>query len=164
MLTNAGVPDATAKFIADGRHHAREVERSAQMLLLGLSVLLLAVCWLLAPEVAGFLRIRGGQVLFRIAILDLPLAALYVSYDGILNGHRQFGAVAMAHVVYGLTKLGAVIALIGLGFSIERVLMASVLSTGMACAVLMVRYPPRGFEPRAESLARAGDSVGGVAQ
>src|SRR5262249_35813354 len=50
--------------------------------------------------------------------------------------------------IYGLTKLAGVVALIGLGFSVERVLTVFVLSTGVVCAVLSVRYPQAGFRPR----------------
>jgi O-antigen/teichoic acid export membrane protein len=147
-LVHAGVPGATCKLIADGRHDPGEVERSARALLLGPSVLLVVVCWFLAPQVANLMRIPNGAVLLRIAIIDVPFAVVYVSYDGILYGHRRFGAVAWAQVIYGITKLAGVVALIGVGFSVERVLMANVVSTCVVCAVLAVRYPPAGFRPR----------------
>ena len=149
MLTNAGVPGAIAKLMADGRHDHSDIERSARALLLGFSLLLFAVCWFLAPHVASIMRIPNGEVLLRIAIIDLPFAAIFTSYDGILNGRRQFGFLALAHVVYGISKLAGVLALIGLGFSVERVLIISVLSTCVVCAVLAGRYWPRGFRPKA---------------
>jgi O-antigen/teichoic acid export membrane protein len=152
MFTSAGVPGATSKLMADGRHEVDEVERSARMLLLGLSLLLLGVCWFLAPFVATLMRIPQGARLFRIAIIDLPFAALYGSYVGILTGHRRFGIVAAAQVVYSMTKLAWVIALIQLGFSVERAIIGSVLSTCVVCAVLAVRYPPRGFLPRRQIM------------
>ena len=125
MLTNAGVSGAIAKLMAESRHDHAEIESSAQTLLLGFSVLLFVVCWLVAPHVASLMRIPNGALLFRIAIIDLPFAALFVSFDGILNGRRQFGVLAGAYVVYGITKLVGVLALIGLGFSVERVLSLS---------------------------------------
>jgi O-antigen/teichoic acid export membrane protein len=154
MLTNAGVPGATAKLIADGRHDLGEVEGSARALLLGLSIILLAVGWFLAPQVASFMRIPRGEVLFRIAIIDLPFAALYASYDGILYGHRRFGALAAAQVIYGMTKLAGVVVLTALGLSIERVLIATVFSTSVVCAVLAVRYRPRGLRPTSGIMRR----------
>lgn len=148
MLTNAGVPGAIAKLMADGRHAHAAVEHSARALLLGFSLMLLIVGWLAAPHVASFMRIPDGAGLLRIAILDLPLMALFTSYDGILNGRRQFGALAGAQVIYSLVKLAGVVGLMVLGFSVERVLMTIVLSTGVVCMVLLGRFPPHGVRPR----------------
>jgi O-antigen/teichoic acid export membrane protein len=147
MLTNAGVSGAIAKLMADNHHEHRQIECSAQTLLLGVSGLLFGLCWFVAPQAARLMRIPNGDVLFRIAILDLPFAAVFVSYDGILNGRRQFGTLARAYMVYGVTKLAGVVALIGLGFSIERVLVTFVLSTCIVCAGLIVLYQPRGARP-----------------
>jgi O-antigen/teichoic acid export membrane protein len=154
MLTNAGVSGAIAKLMAGSHHDHGEIECSAQTLLLGFSVLLFAVCWLVAPHVASLMRIPNGAVLFRIAIIDLPFAAIFVSYDGILNGRRQFGVLAGTYVVYGITKLAGVVALIGLGFSIERVLVTFVLSTCMVCGALVVLYRPRGRRPRGRIMGQ----------
>jgi len=148
MLGHAGVPGAIAKLIADNRHDPEQVERSARAFLLGFAVLLLACCWVLAPYVANVMNIPNGAVLFRVAIIDLPFAAIFTSYDGVLTGHRQFGVLAAIHLIYGITKLAGVIALISLGFSVERVLMVFVLSTCLVCAVLTFRYRPSGFQPR----------------
>jgi stage V sporulation protein B len=147
MVNNAGVTGAIAKLIADGRHNHGEIERSGRGLLLGFSLFLLAICWLVAPRMASFMQIPGGEVLFRVAILDLPFMAVFTSYDGILNGRRQFGVLAGAHVLYGMAKLAGVVALLGLGFSVERVLITFVLSTCVVCAVLAIRFWPRGFQP-----------------
>jgi PST family polysaccharide transporter len=147
MLANAGVPGAIAKLMAEGRHDHGAIERSARTLLLGFSLLLVAICWLIAPQVANFMRIPDGAVLFRIAIIDLPFMALFTSYDGILSGRRRFGPLAAAQVIGAIVKLTGVVALVGLGMSVERVLMATVLSTCVACVALAVRYPPHGFQP-----------------
>jgi len=147
MSANSGVVSAIAKVIANGRHDHGEIERSARALLLLFSASLLAVCWTLAPQLASLMHISGGELLFRIAIVDLPFAAVFASYNGILIGRRQFGVLAMAHVVQGITKLAGVIVLIGLGLSVERVLIISVVSTFVICTVLAVRYRSRGFRP-----------------
>src|SRR5262249_29992002 len=117
MVTNAGEAGASAKLMAEDRHAHGEIEWSRQPLAFSFSVLLFAVCWFLAPYVARLMRIPNGAVLFRIAIIDLPFAAVLVSYDGIFNGRRQFGVLAGVYVIYGITKLAGVLALIGLGFS-----------------------------------------------
>ena len=55
MLLNAGVPGATAKLMADGRHDQWVVERSARALLVAWSLLLVAASWALAPWVASLM-------------------------------------------------------------------------------------------------------------
>ena len=145
MIANAGIPAATSKLMAGGRHSAAEVESSARALLLVASILLLAVCWVAAPAVAGMMGIPNGHSLLRLALLDLPFAGIYASYEGVLNGYRRFGTVALMHITYGLAKLGGVLALLGLGFSIERVLIANVVASAGVCAGLLFLYPPRLF-------------------
>jgi O-antigen/teichoic acid export membrane protein len=154
MLNNSGVAAAIAKLTADGQHDHGDIERSARTLLIGLSGLVLAVCWFMAPQVAELMQIPDGEMLFRIALMDLPFMAIFTFYDGILNGRRQFGFLAGAHVLYGMTKLTGVVALIGLGFSIERALIVFVLSTCVVCTVLVIRYPPHGFQPSARVIGK----------
>jgi len=153
-LTNAGMSGAIAKLMAESRHDHGEIECSAQTLLLSFSVLLFALCWLLAPHVARVMQIPNGEVLFRIAVIDLPFAAIFVAYDGILNGRRQFGVLAAAYVIYGIAKLAGVLALIGFGFSIERVLVTFVLSTCMVSSALFVLYRPRARRPKGRIMGQ----------
>ena len=51
-------------------------------------------------------------------------------------------------MAYGLIKLAGILVLIGLGISVERALVAYVLSTGIACGLLAVRYRNRGLRPK----------------
>jgi len=148
MLMNAGVPGATAQLIADGRHDQGAVEDSARALLVGWSLALLAICWVAAPWLASLMRIPDGEVLFRIAFLDLPFMAMFVSYDGALNGRRQFSVLAAVQVGYGVLKLAGILVLVALGVSVAGALVAYVLSTGMVCAALAVRYRPFSSRPR----------------
>src|SRR5262245_30020825 len=57
IVVSAGVPAAAAKLIADGRYDVGEVERSARTLLLGVSVLLFAICWYISPSLARLMQI-----------------------------------------------------------------------------------------------------------
>ena len=150
MVVHAGIPTATAKVMADGRHDPSDIERSARTLLIGVSVLLVLVCWFIAPAVATLMHIPDGATLFRIAILDLPFAAASVAYEGILNARGRFGVLAKALVAFGLFKIVSVSALMFIGFSIEGALVAMVLSTLAACIFIGLSYPLHGFrvEPR----------------
>jgi O-antigen/teichoic acid export membrane protein len=153
LLANAGVPAVTARLVADGRHDPGVIESSARALLVSLSLLLLVFGWLVAPELSQLMRIASGTVLFRIAILDLPFAAVYASYEGILHARRQYGTVAAAHVFFAFGKLAAVLAVVGLGVSLEGALFATVVATAAVCAALIVHSPLRSFRV-APSLIR----------
>ncbi len=74
--------------------------------------------------------------------------AIFFSYNGALTGRRQFSILAAAQVAYGLIKLAGILVLIGLGISVERALVAYVLSTGITCGLLAVRYRNRGLRPK----------------
>ena len=129
MVVSAGVPGATAKLIGDGRHDAVKVEGSARALLLGFSLPIVAVCWVLAPSIASLLQIPEHTWVFRLAVLDLPLAAAYASYEGALYGHRRFIVVAVAQAALGFLRVAGILMLIPLGFSVERVILVIIVST-----------------------------------
>ena len=148
MLMNAGVPSATAQLMADNRHEQAAVESSARALLVCWSLVLLAICWVAAPWVADLMRIPDGTVLLRIALLDLPFMAIFVSYDGALNGRRLFSALAAVQVAYGAIKLAGILLLLVLGISVQGALVAYVVATGVVAAVLVMRYRPFGSGPR----------------
>jgi O-antigen/teichoic acid export membrane protein len=148
MVANAGVPGATARLLAAERHDAGDVERSSRAILLSISVLLLVAIWFLAPAIASLMRIPDGATVFRIAALDLPFAALYASYDGILYGRRQFGTLARALVFFACVKVGGILALMVFGITVERVLAVTVASTCALSAILAFRCRINGVFPR----------------
>ena len=152
MVVNAGVPAATSKLMADGHHHPHDVARAAQSLLVLSSIVVFAVCWMIAPAVADLMRIPDGAALFRLAIIDLPFAAFYASYEGILAGSRRFGVMAVAQIAYGLLRVAAVVVLAAMGLSIERALMATVFSSVAICIVMVLRYPPTGWQAASATI------------
>lgn len=156
MVTTAGVPGATAKLMADGADDSRTIESSGRAILVGLSLVLMAICWLLAPSIARLMQVPGRELVFRIAVLDLPLAAAYASYDGVLYGHGRFGVLAGAQMLYAALKLTGVLVLVSLGLSVDRVLAANVLATCTICGVLTARLRPHGFRPAARVVREIG--------
>ena len=145
IVVHAGVPAATAKLVAGGSRDPGDVERSARALLIAVSAFLFLFGWFLAPAIASLMRIQGGETLFRIAIFDVPLVAIYASYEGILYGHRRFGLLASVMIVHGLARIAAVSAFTGIGMSVERALMAVVVSSLAMCVFVATQYPPSGL-------------------
>lgn len=152
MVVAAGIPAASSKLISDRLGEAEHVETSARFLLLGLSVLLFLVGWSVAPSIARMFDIRGGATLFRVALLDVPLTAMYAAYQGALIGHRRFGPLALAHILYGAAKVTGVGVLLWLGLSVTGALLVNVAATATVLLFLFIRFLPRGFRPKRETV------------
>jgi O-antigen/teichoic acid export membrane protein len=145
MVVHAGIPTSTAQLMAGGRHDAADIERSARTLLVGVSIVLVVVGWTIAPAVATVMRIPDGAWLFRIAILDVPFAAAFVAYEGVLNARHRYGRLARALLVLAVLKIAGVGALTVVGVSTAGALVALVLSTGASAAFMASSYSIRGF-------------------
>lgn len=154
LITSAGIPSAIGKLIPEHRDDPRPVEATARALLLVIGFLAFAGCWVAAPWVERSFNIPHATFLFRIAALDVPATALYVSYTGILGGHRRFGHLAVAQIVYAAAKVIGVLVLLEIGMSVGGVLFTNALATMVACGFLLVKFPPSGFRPRPELLRR----------
>lgn len=152
VVVAAGIPAASSKLISDQLGEARQVETSARFLLLTLALLLFLVAWSVAPLIARLFDIRNGAVLVRIALLDVPLTAMYAAYQGALVGHRRFGPLALAHVLYGAAKVVGVSVLLWLGLSIKGALLINVAATATALVFLLLRFPPTVFRPDRDAV------------
>jgi O-antigen/teichoic acid export membrane protein len=148
MLGSAGIQGATAKLIPVHSSQVAAVEQTARFVLLALGVALFAACWAAAPAVEELFRIPGGTRLFRLAILDIPLATTYIAYQGILTGRRLFGPLSVSQAAFGIAKLVGVSILVVLGLSVASALVANAVATFAVLAYLFVRFPPKGFWPQ----------------
>ncbi len=147
MAVTAGIPGASSKLIPERLARAGDVESSARFLLLATSVVCFAAGWLLAPSFARAFDIPD-PFLFRLAIFEIPFAAMYAGYQGILSGHRRFGALAVASVLYAGAKLVGIGILLAAGVSLAGALLVNVLSTAAVFLWLFARYPAFDWRPR----------------
>jgi len=152
MLVTAGIPGATSKLIPEHLRRSAAVESSARFLLAVSSVVCVVVGWVVAPVLARVFDINGGTALIRIAVFEVPLTAMYVGYQGILSGHRRFGPLALAHVVYATAKLIGITLLLVLGVSLRGAILVNVISTAVVFAYLFVRFPPRRWWPERQLM------------
>ena len=141
MVLAAGIPNATTKVLHDYPDDSRSIEISAQLLLVTWSLFLFAVCWFVTPAVAEWLNISSGTTLLRLAILDIPLMAIYLAYQGILNGRRMFGLLSAGLIIHTTTKLLGILILLGLGLSVSGALIAHIAATVVVLVIMLVRYP-----------------------
>jgi O-antigen/teichoic acid export membrane protein len=142
IVAGAGITGAVAKLIPQHEGQALVVERTARTLLLLASVGLFCLCWFSASAFARLFDIAGGEALFRLAIVDLPLSGLYFSYRGALLGNRRFGVWSLGLIIYSQTKLAGIVLLILLGPSVSGALLVNVLATAGALLFLGVKSSP----------------------
>jgi O-antigen/teichoic acid export membrane protein len=103
--------------------------------------------WVAAPTVANLFQIPDGTSLFRLAILDIPLTGIYFSYQGILTGRRNFGAISGGLAVYGFAKLLGVLLTLLIGLSVFWALIVNIASTAGALIYLAGHLSPLAFRP-----------------
>lgn len=147
MVVTAGIPAATSKLIPERLEQGTAVETTARALLVGTSLVLFVAGWFAAPTIARVFDIEGGTWLFRLAICELPFAAMYAGYQGILSGHRRFGSLALAHVLYALVKILGIGLLLAIGVSLAGAFVLNVASTAAVFLYLFVRFPVREWRP-----------------
>ena len=73
----------------------------------------------LAPLIADKLNDPSLVNYIRLLAFIIPVMALYSVYEGHLNGVRAFGKQAKTRIVYSLTKVFAVFALVFIGLKIN---------------------------------------------
>lgn len=153
VASDAGIQRATIKLIPE-TSEADAVAGAATVLLLGVSIALLVVCWLVAPWVAASFAIDNGTWLFRLAVLDLPFNGIYLASQGALQGRRQFGVLSLTLVVYSVAKVGGILLLVLIGLSVAGALVVNVLATVAALLFLYQRRDLRIVPPSKVLLAR----------
>lgn len=141
----AGIPGAMSRLLPHyERTRAAEFENTAFALLLAISGGLFAICCALAPFVAHLFRLPGEAWLFRLAFLDIPIYAVYIGYQGMLNGYRHFGKVSLAVIAYSCTKLAGIV-LVWTMFELTAAaaLLVNVLASVGGVVFLVFAHPPR---------------------
>ncbi len=147
LVFGIGMTGATVKLLAENAAETPTVEQTARVLFVVCSLVLVIPGWTLAPVLAGLFAMESGAVLFRVAMLDLPLMALFLAYQGILHGHGRFGTLSVALIMHTLAKLSGIIVLLGLGVSVLGAMVVHVLATAAVLVYLLVRFPPDRTRP-----------------
>ena len=154
LSLGASVPGAVANVLPQHADAAPVVEQTARVLAMAGSLVLFTACWFLAPVAADLFGIPNGAFLFRVALVDIPLMAVVIAYQGILYGHRRFGTLSLILILQTLTKLAGIAIVVLIGVSVTGALVAHVVATACVMAWLLVSFPPdrSSWSP---SLARA---------
>jgi O-antigen/teichoic acid export membrane protein len=154
LSLGASVPGAVANLLPQHADDARVVEQTARVLAMAAALVLFTACWFLAPLAADLFEISDGDFLFRIALVDIPLMAVVIAYQGIFHGYRRFGTVSLILILQTVTKLAGIVIVVLIGVSVAGALVAHVVATACVMVWLLVSFPPD-RSPWSPSLARA---------
>lgn len=149
LILGVGLTGGVVKLLASHATDPRPIEQTARALFVACSLVLFAAGWTMAPALAHAFSMPSGAVLFRVAMVDLPLMGLFFAYQGILHGGGRFGALSLALIIHTLTKLAGVVLLLALGLSVLRALVAHVLATALVVLYVVLRWPPDRTGPSA---------------
>ncbi len=142
----AGIPIAAATLIA--RQHSRqaELEQAAFVLMCAWAMLLWAALEAGAPMISQLLHVDA--LLLRVLAFNIPAMGLYLAYDAIFSGRREFAVQSSLQTVQSLAKLAAICVLLFLGLTVVRVFAVHVAATFVAAGIAMLRFPPTWQWPR----------------
>lgn len=129
--------------IAQGER-VQETANLALVLNLGLGCIFFALTWLLAPEVARFFRAESVTGLLRSLSFALPIMALGVVPDALLQKHLRFRVRVLPDAGSSVVKALVSIALALSGFGAMSLIVGQIAGevTATGLAWLLVRWRP----------------------
>ena len=152
LIGRLGVPQALSRLIAGGKQPTDEIVRTGFAATLVVSLVLFAVFWIGAPQLALVFDLPNGTRLLRIAALDIPIHMMYVACVHVVNGQRRFVQEAAATIVYATARAIGVLLLLLIGLSIEAALIANIAASLIGFIYVASRVPARYFLPSRRHL------------
>ncbi len=136
VLVEPGTVRAISKYTAERKELAVVIKNQAMKIQIIFALIISVFLFTLAPPIANLLKDSSLVPYIRIIAFFIPVFSLYAVYLGLLNGVRAFGKQAAVSIIYHVTKVLMVLALVYLGFelygAIGGYLIAGVLSLIMA--------------------------------
>ena len=114
-----GMREAVTKFTSEDEKSASSIKNKALEIQTVFSLLVFIFLISLAPLIADKLNDQSLVDYIRLLAFIIPVMGLYSVYAGHLTGIRAFGKQAKTGVVYSLTKVFAVFALVFIGLKIN---------------------------------------------
>lgn len=136
VLVEPGAVRAISKYTAEVKELTVAIKNQAIKIQMILALIIFVFLFALAPPIANLLKDSTLVPYIRIIAFFIPAFGLHAVYLGLLNGIRAFGKQAAVSIIYHVTKVLVVLALVYLGFelygAIGGYLIAGVVSLVMA--------------------------------
>lgn len=139
-LINAGIPTAAATMMARMPERRTTVERSTRFLMVLYALPWFGLGWAFAPTIAERMDIPSGATLIRIALLNIPVMALYFAYEGVYGGRRAFSQQSLLHILQAVAKLVGVALLFLVGLTVAGSFVVHVAATVLAVLYVALRH------------------------
>lgn len=137
----SGIPKAAAKYISESRENTGIITRIAAQIQLILAVILTIVFIIFSDTIAGLLNDPTlSDYIKVIGLMVIPLALLFLYFDGYLNGLRQFKNEARAKILYAALRVIFVFLFVLLGFRIFGVLLGYFLAIVAALLISIALF------------------------
>ena len=119
MFLMRGMREAITRFTSKDEESASSIKNKALKIQAVFSLFVFIFLIALAPIIADRLNDLSLVNYIRLSAFIIPVVALYSVYNGHLNGIRAFGKQANTVIVYSITKVFAVFALVFIGLKIN---------------------------------------------
>ncbi|MFH1413983.1 MAG: oligosaccharide flippase family protein [Candidatus Omnitrophota bacterium] len=135
ILANSGIPATVKKFIAENEEHASSIMNVAIRMEMILTVAICLIIFVTAPLIASLLNDKRLTFYLRLAAVDVPFMAYYMLFHNTLGGLRHFVRNAIAIAVYGISRIGSILLLVLMGFSLNGALIGNIIASIVALFV-----------------------------
>ncbi len=147
LIGRLGIPQALSRLIASGTHSTVELERTGIAASLVVALILFALFWAGAPQLAATFNLPDGTRLLRLAAFDIPIHLMFITCVHVVNGHRRFWQEGSATIIYASARAAGVAALLLIGVSIESALIANIIASAVGLLFVATRIPLASYLP-----------------
>jgi stage V sporulation protein B len=126
-----GVPDAVAKFVAEGRD-VESIKKKGMKIQLYLSLILYIILFITAPLIAQILNDESLTRYIWLGSLLIIGRAFLSIYNGILNGMKKYSKSSKVLIIYHILRIIFVFTLVLLGFEIFGAIMGYIIALFIA--------------------------------
>lgn len=156
-----GLTGALIKTVAEYPEYTSIIEKLSVRLLMLVSSIVFIIGFFLAPLMANLFNEPSVTFYLRIAIIDIPIIALYKGYIGLLNGRRFYDRQAISAISYSLTRVTFVVGLVLLGFSIAGAFVGNIIASviGFIVAFLLLHAAMRGEQAEKNEATAVGITI-----
>jgi len=123
-----GIPKAVSKYTAEDNSNANAIKKEAIRIQIVLSTFIFVIFFSLSGTIASMLNDPRLAPHLRLSAFMIPLYSLYLVFTGTLSGLRRFRTLSLTYTIYALARMGLVLVLIFLGFSVGGAVLGLVLA------------------------------------
>lgn len=132
LILATGIPQAVAKYVAHENGNELQIKRTAEKLQVILSIIIFAIYYLFAYQLAIILNDVNLAPYIRRSSLIVPAYALQALYIGYFNGLKEYSKQSFINSIYSVLKVILILSLAftsyGLLGAIDGFILASVIT------------------------------------